>query len=37
MQEVEYKRYEEIGKWDFSDIKYTVKQHSNWDFFKEIA
>lgn len=37
MQEVEYKRYEEIGNWDFSDIKYTVKQDSNWDFFKEIA
>lgn len=29
MQEVEYKRYEEIGNWDFSDIKYTVKQDSN--------
>lgn len=37
MQEIEYKRYEEIGNWDFSDIKYTVKQDNPWDFYKEIA
>ena len=29
MQETEYKRYEEIGNWDFSDIKYTVEQDSS--------
>ena len=37
MQEIEYKRYEEIGNWDFSDITYTVEQDSDWDFYKEIA
>lgn len=37
MQENEYKRYEEIGNWDFSDIKYTVEQNSSWDFYKEIS
>ncbi len=37
MQKSEYKRYEEIGNWDFSDIKYTVEQDSPWDFYKEIA
>lgn len=37
MQEIEHKRYEEIGNWDFSDIEYTVEQDSNWDFYKEIA
>lgn len=37
MQELEYKRYEEIGNWDFSDIKYTVEQDSSWDFYKEIS
>ena len=37
MQEIEFKRYEEIGNWDFSDIKYTVEQDSDWDFYKEIS
>ena len=37
MQDIEYKRYEKIGNWDFSDIKYTVEQDSNWDFYKEIS
>ena len=37
MQEIEYKRYEEIGNWDFSDIKYTVEQDSDWNFYKEIS
>ena len=37
MQESEYKRYEEIGNWDFSNIKYTVDQDNSWDFYKEIA
>ena len=36
MQNIEQKRYEEIGNWDFSDIKYTVEQESSWDFYKEI-
>ena len=37
MQEKEFKKYEEIGNWDFSDIKYTVEQESSWDFYKEIT
>lgn len=37
MQDLEYKRYEEIGNWDFSDIEYTVEQDNSWDFYKEIA
>lgn len=37
MQELEYKRYEEIGNWNFSDIKYTVEQDGSWDFYKEIS
>ena len=37
MQELEYKRYEEIGNWDFSDIAYTVEQDSDWNFYKEIS
>lgn len=37
MQDLEYKRYEEIGNWDFSDIKYTVEQDSDWNFYKEIS
>lgn len=37
MQKLEYKRYEEIGNWDFSDIKYIVEQSGSWDFYKEIS
>ena len=37
MQELEYKKYEEIGNWDFSDIEYTVEQDSDWNFYKEIS
>ncbi len=37
MQDLEYKRYEEIGNWDFSDIEYTVEQDSDWNFYKEIS
>lgn len=37
MQEIEYKKYEEIGNWDFSDIKYIVEQDGTWDFYKEIT
>ena len=36
MQENELKRYEEIGNWDFSDIKYITKQESEWDFHQII-
>lgn len=36
MQQQEYKRYEQIGNWDFSDIKYTVEQQTNWDFYEKI-
>ncbi len=36
MQENELKRYEDIGNWDFSDIKYTTYQESNWNFYDEI-
>lgn len=36
MQEKEYERYEEIGNWDFSNIKYTIEQESSWNFFEEI-
>ena len=36
MQENEWKRYEDIGNWDFSDIKYTTYQGSNWNFYDEI-
>ena len=37
MQEIEFKRYEDIGNWDFSDIKYTIEQDNDWDFYKEIS
>lgn len=36
MQEDEFKRYEEIGNWDFSDIKYITHQESKWDFYQKI-
>ena len=36
MQDIEYKRYEKIGNWDFSDIKYITKQESEWDFYQII-
>lgn len=36
MQENELKRYENIGNWDFSDIKYTTYQETNWSFYDEI-
>ena len=37
MQENEYKRYEELGNWDFSKIKYTTEQESSWHFYDKIA
>ena len=36
MNENEYKRYEDIGNWDFSQIKYTLVQESSWDFYDQI-
>ena len=36
MQENELKRYEDIGNWDFSDIKYTTYQETDWNFYDEI-
>ena len=33
----EFNRYEEIGNWDFSSIKYITEQESSWDFYKEIS
>ena len=36
MQENELKRYEDIGNWDFSDIKYTTYQETDWNFYEEI-
>ena len=33
MQESEYKRYEEIGNWDFSNIKYTLDLDNSWRFY----
>ena len=36
MNENEYKRYEDIGNWDFSQIKYTLVQESSWDFYEQI-
>ena len=36
MQEIEHSRYEELGNWDFSDIKYITKRETYWDFYEEI-
>ena len=36
MQENELKKYEEIGNWDFSDIKYITKQKSSWHYYNKI-
>lgn len=36
MQKEEYSRYEEIGNWDFSDIKYVTKKISDWNFYNEV-
>lgn len=33
----EFNRYDEIGNWDFSSIKYITEQESSWDFYKEIS
>ena len=36
MQENELKYYEEIGNWDFSQIKCTVEKLTDWDFYLKI-
>ena len=36
MNKNEYKRYEDIGNWDFSMINYHITQESSWDFYKQI-
>ena len=36
MQENELKYYEEIGNWDFSQIKYKVERQTNWEFYSKI-
>ncbi len=37
MQEQEFKNYNEIGNWDFSNIKCHAEQESSWDFYNEIS
>lgn len=37
MQESELKKYEEIGNWDFSDIKYITEQESSWNYYNKIS
>ena len=36
MRYKELKYYEEIGNWDFSQIKYKTENITNWDFYEEI-
>lgn len=36
MQKNELKYYQELGNWDFSQIKFEVQKTTNWDFYKEI-
>ena len=36
MNKNEYKRYEDIGNWDFSMINYHITQESSWDFYEQI-
>ena len=36
MQENELKYYEEIGNWDFSQIKYSTEKITDWDFYEKI-
>lgn len=36
MPNKEYSRYEEIGNWDFSDIRYITKKETDWDFYNEV-
>lgn len=36
MQESEFKYYERIGNWDFSQIKCRTENLTNWDFYEKI-
>lgn len=36
MQESEFKYYENVGNWDFSDIKCITERITNWDYIGEI-
>ena len=36
MQENEFKYYEKIGNWDFSQIKSKTEKLTNWDFYEKI-
>ncbi|MBO5179361.1 MAG: methyltransferase domain-containing protein [Clostridia bacterium] len=36
MQKNELKYYEEVGNWDFSQIKYATEKMTNWDFYEKI-
>ena len=36
MQESEFKYYERIGNWDFSQIKCVTERITDWDFYKKI-
>lgn len=37
MSEQEFKNYNDLGNWNFSDIKYTVFQESSWNFYNEVS
>lgn len=36
MQKNEHTYYENIGNWDFDQIKYKTEKQSNWDFYEKI-
>lgn len=36
MKENELKYYEEIGNWNFEEIKYEIEKITNWDFYQKI-
>ena len=36
MQEKEHRYYENIGNWDFDQIKYKTEKQTNWDFYEKI-
>ena len=36
MQENELKYYDEVGNWDFSQIKYKTENLTEWDFYEKI-
>lgn len=36
MQKNEHTYYEEVGNWDFDQIKYKTEKQTNWDFYEKI-